>query len=162
MERPPRQTSEPRAHHFVPQCWLAGFTESGRKDGRLFVTDLKRRKQWPSNPQNAGHRRDFYRVSDPKLEPIAFEKVFSQIEDAVAPVFRRLYEWPTVPNQAELDTLLHFAAFQSIRVPAFRPVLLRIADSIHRSTAAEALKSPDSWAEALKACLLYTSDAADE
>ena len=58
---------EPRAHHFAPQCWLAGFTDTGEKDGRLWVTDLKRRKQWPSNPRNAAHRRDFYRVSDPSV-----------------------------------------------------------------------------------------------
>jgi hypothetical protein len=39
---------EPRAHHFVPQCWLAGFTETGERNGRLWVTDLKKRKQWQS------------------------------------------------------------------------------------------------------------------
>jgi hypothetical protein len=54
---------EPRAHHFVPQCWLAGFTETGEKDGQLWVTDLHRRKQWLSSPVNSGRRRDFYRTS---------------------------------------------------------------------------------------------------
>ena len=49
---------EPRAHHIVPKCWLAGFTDTGENDGRLWVTDLKRKKQWPSTPINTGHRRD--------------------------------------------------------------------------------------------------------
>lgn len=56
-----------RAHHFTPQCWLAGFTDTGRKDGRLFVTDLKRQKQWPTTPPNAGRRRDFYQVRGSNL-----------------------------------------------------------------------------------------------
>ncbi len=76
---------EPRAHHYVPQCWLAGFTDSGRKDGRLWVTDLHRRKQWPTSPPNAGHRRDFYRVSSPEHDPVIVEKLYSKIEYGVAP-----------------------------------------------------------------------------
>src|SRR5438552_4108506 len=74
------KSSEARAHHFAPQCWLAGFTDIGEKTGRLWVTDLKRKKQWASTPQNAGHRRDFYRASDPGLDPLTFEKQFSKIE----------------------------------------------------------------------------------
>ena len=144
------KSSEPRAHHFAPQCWLAGFTDSGRKDGRLFVTDLRRRKQWPSSPPNAGHQRDFYRISDPAADPVAFERVFSQIEDVIAPIFRNLYDEPREPAVEELDGLLSFAALQYIRVPAFRPVLLKIADSINRSIISGALKSPATWAAALK------------
>jgi hypothetical protein len=73
---------EARAHYFTPQCWLAGFRKSGEKDGRLWVTDLRRRKQWVSNPQKSGHRRDFYRISDAQTDPVAFEKAFGKIETA--------------------------------------------------------------------------------
>jgi hypothetical protein len=145
-----RKASEPRAHHFLPQCWLAGFTDTGLKDGRLFVTDLKGRKQWPTSPPNAGHRRDFYRVSEANLDPVAFERAFSKIEDVIAPILRDLYGEPREPDVEELDVLLSFAAIQYIRVPAFRPTLLRIADDIHRSAVAGALKNPESWAKALK------------
>ena len=142
--------SVPRAHHFVPQCWLAGFTETGQKTGRLWVTDLKKRKQWPSNPRNTGHRRDFYRIAGAQLDPVAFEKVFSKIEGVVAPILKRLYEKPRTPLDDELDGLLLFAAFQYVRVPAFRPVVLKMADSLHRGWMKEALKSPKSWAKILK------------
>src|ERR1700733_14866625 len=119
--------SVPRAHHFVPRCWLAGFTDTGQNDGRLWVTDLKKRRQWPSNPQNTGHRRHFYRVTGTQLDPIAFEKTFSKIEDAVAPILRKLYEKPRTPMGNELESLLFFMAFQYVRVPAFRPVVLKMA-----------------------------------
>lgn len=146
----PMKAPEPRAHHYSPQCWLAGFTETGQKDGRLWVTDLNRRKQWSSSPPNAGHRRDFYRVSDPKLDPVAFEKAFGTIETVVAPLLKSLYEDRRGPTSEELEGLLYFAAIQYVRVPAFRPVVLRIADSLHRSWISKALKSPASWAKALK------------
>jgi hypothetical protein len=142
---------EPRAHHFAPQCWLAGFTDTGANDGRLWVTDLKRRKQWPSNPRNAGHRRDFYRVSDPAFkDPVAFEKMFSRIEDSAAPLFKALDKQPRGPYRHEWESLFTYIAVQWMRVPTFRPTLLRIADGIHRRFFAEALKTPESWAAWLK------------
>ena len=38
------ETLQARAHHFAPECWLAGFTETGEKDGLLYFTDLRRTK----------------------------------------------------------------------------------------------------------------------
>src|ERR1035438_8058334 len=67
---PAMKEPEPRRHHYVPQCWLAGFTDTGEKDGQLWVTDLVRRKQWQASPNNAGHIRDFYRLSDEQLDPV--------------------------------------------------------------------------------------------
>src|SRR5450755_3787132 len=77
MVPPIRQEAEPRRHHYVPQCWLAGFTETGENDGRLWVTDFSRQRQWPATPANAGHIRDFYRLSDPAPDPVVVEKFFS-------------------------------------------------------------------------------------
>jgi hypothetical protein len=146
----PTTESVPRAHHFTPQCWLAGFTDTGEKSGRLWVTDLKRRKQWLSNPANAGHRRDFYRVSNLQPDPVAFERVFSEIESAIAPLLKTLHKERRSPRGHEWESLLTFMAVQYMRVPAFRPTMLRIADSFHRRQLSQALSSADSWATSLK------------
>ena len=120
---------EPRGHHFAPKCWLAGFTDNGEKDGPLWVTDLKRRKQWHSSPQKAGRRRDFYRVSDPAFkDPFAFEKLFSRIEDSAAPLFKALDMQPRGPYRHEWESLFMYIAVQWMRVPAFRPTLYRICN----------------------------------
>lgn len=150
METQSNRNSEPRAHHFSPQCWLAGFTDTGRKDGRLVVTDFTRQKQWPTTPPNAGHRRDLYRLPEGAADPVAFERLFSQIEDTIAPIFRSLYDDPREPTIQELEGLLSFAALQFVRVPAFRPLLLRIEDSIRRSIISGALESPEAWTAAMK------------
>ena len=147
-KRTPRPVAAPRAHHYVPQCWLAGFTQSGRKTGRLWVTDLANQKQWASSPPNTGHERDFYRVS--MEDPDAVEKIYGKVENDIAPILRQLDEERRSPTNAELDALLYFMAIQWGRVPAFRPTILRIADGIHRSEMAKALKSPEAWAEMLR------------
>jgi hypothetical protein len=144
------KTSKPRAHHFAPQCWLAGFTDSGDKTGRLWVTDIERRKQWPSSPPNAGHERDFYRVSTPGLDPFGFETELAEIEGIIAPLLKNLYFEPRAPTPAELADLLVFAGLQYVRVPAFRPTMLNVADDMHTSRILEDLKTPASWQDALR------------
>ena len=136
---------EPRLHHFTPACWLAGFTRTGDKDGELWVTDLKRKRQWKSSPLKSGRQRDLYRPSDPELDPSAAEKAFSVLEDAVAPVLKRMDTERRMPDDNELEALLIFMAFQFVRVPAFRPTLLRIADGIHRAELSKALTSEETW-----------------
>lgn len=149
-EAPPLKHPETRRHHFAPQCWLAGFTDTGQKDGRLWVTDLKQRKQWQTSPPNAGHRRDFYRVDVPDLDPLAFEKGFGLIEASVAPVLRSLYDSPREVAVEELRELLPFIALQFVRVPAFRPWILKTADTIHHALLSKALASPTTWAREMK------------
>src|ERR1035438_3708913 len=118
---PAMKEPEPRRHHYVPQCWLAGFTDTGEKDGQLWVTDLVRRKQWQASPNNAGHIRDFYRLSDEQLDPVMVEKAFANIEAEVAPILRILDREQRAPGVKEFGALLPFIALQWARVPAFRP-----------------------------------------
>jgi hypothetical protein len=145
-----KQDAEPRRHHYVPQCWLAGFTETGEKDGRLWVADLSRQKQWPSTPENAGHIRDFYRLSDPAPDPVVVERFFSEMEAQVAPILKSLDKERRAPNQDELDALLHFMAFQWVRVPRFRPYSLQILDRLAREKLAEELRTRETWIAGLK------------
>jgi Protein of unknown function (DUF4238) len=150
MGLPDPKEPEPRRHHYVPRCWLIGFTENGEKDGRLWVTDVSRQKQWPSTPDNAGHIRDFYRLSDPAPDPVVVEKCFSLLEDLVAPLLRSIDRERRRPDKDELDALLHFIAYQWVRVPRFRPFALEILDRITRERLAKELQSRETWLAALK------------
>lgn len=142
-----KKRAEARAHHYVPQCWLAGFTNKGESDGVLYVTDLKRKKQWSCKPSEAGHRRDFYRVEDPAVgDPLAIEKIFSQIETKVAPVLRVLVREKRGPKDGfELGTLVEYMALQWIRVPTFRAIVGR---TVYSHFSAEVLSSPEAWQRA--------------
>ncbi len=124
------------------------------------MTDFKRRDQWPSTTAKAGRRRDFYRVSDAVADPLSAEKLFSKIEDAVAPILRSVDQELRGPRDNELEHLCLFMAVQWIRVPAFRPKMLEIADSFHRSWFQEALKSRESWVQALNDAGISVDDPA--
>jgi hypothetical protein len=141
---------EARRHHYVPSCWLAGFTQKGVKDDQLFVTDLLRKKQWPSTPENAGHQRDFYRLKGKCADPLAVEKFFSRLEASIAPLLRFIdRNRPEILTHDELDCLLHFMAFQFVRLPTFRPLARRVFDTAGKERLAEALRDPATWTQAL-------------
>jgi hypothetical protein len=130
---------------------LAGrFYGDWREGWQAMGTDLQRRKQWPSSPNNAGHIRDFYRLSDEQLDPAIVEKSFSQIENVVAPILRSLDRERRAPDIEEFPTLLPFIALQWARVPSFRPLVFNVLDSVARENLAVDLKSEESWKRALK------------
>src|SRR4051794_31803645 len=120
--------SDPRKHHFVPKCWLGGFTETGESDGRLWVTDLSRQKQWPTTPEKAGWLRDFYRLSDPARDPGGVEKLISKIESEIAPVLKAVDREGRPPRKDELDAIIDFMAVQWARVPKYRRFAFRHMD----------------------------------
>lgn len=138
-----------RAHHFVPKCWLAGFTATGQNDDLLWVTDLLAKEQWQSSPTKTGHRRDFYRITDPNFDPLLFENKFADIEAHIAPILRRVHQERRPPTRDELESLLTFMAIQFVRVPAFRPVIHDIIDKEIRSRLSDSLGSKESWESTL-------------
>lgn len=141
---------EARKHHYLPRCWLAGFTESGEIDGRLWVTDLKRKTQWQSSPENAGHQRDFYRIDLPDVDRQIVEKAYAHYENLVAPTLRNLIEEKREPDGDELEDLFVFMALQFGRTPAFRPIAVKMAERIVRDQLKECLVSPEAWDKKLK------------
>jgi hypothetical protein len=141
--------SEPRAHHFVPQCWLAGFTETGEKQGNLWVSDLGRAKQWPTKPAKAGYSRDFYRLSDRRLNPLVVETALSKIENEIAPLLKSIDQELREPTGDELEGLVWFITIQWVRVPSFRPKVLKIEESTFSSQLLRDLETPGTWAAAL-------------
>lgn len=142
--------SEPRAHHIVPRFWLAGFTENGEKDGRLWVTDLKRRKQWPSNPGKIGYINDFYRIAEGDLDPVIVETALSKMEGIIAPILRGIDRERRAPRRDEMEELFEFIAIQWVRVPAFRVFARDLLEKFTQENVATALESEQSWIDTRK------------
>lgn len=141
---------QPRRHHYVPRCWLSGFSQGGTNSGRLWVTDFARQKQWPSSPDNSGHIRDLYRLSEPTLDPVAVEKFFGDLETEKAPLLKKLDAERRGPDDSELDSVLEFMAYQVVRVPSFRKIVLDITERSTSQVLAKFLHCPDTWTAALE------------
>ncbi len=119
----------------MPRFFLAGFTNEGTKEGRLLVCDLRTGRRWWSDPNGAGHQRDFYRIDLQGYDPLDVEKAFQDIEDAAAPALRRLIgtEEPPPLDEAASE-ILPLLASLVIRVPTSRRRVESASERLVRST----------------------------
>ena len=111
-----------RAHHYIPQFFLAGFTALGSKQGTLYVHDLEQLKSWPSNPEGTGHQKDFYRITLPGRRPDEIEKILGLIETPASKVVKKLAAKNAIPSGRDFDVLMQFTALMAVRIPRLREV----------------------------------------
>src|SRR6266849_6470008 len=105
-----------RRHHFIPQLYLAGFTDSGEKTGLLYAHDLRELKSWRAKPSNVAFERDFYRIDAPGIAADEIEKVFWELEGEAARVFKKIIELGRLPaRRKDYGILMHFMAQVYVR-----------------------------------------------
>jgi hypothetical protein len=140
-----------RAHHFVPQGMLAGFTKTGSKDDKLWTIDLVRKREWPSTPKNVGHRRDLYRVDVEGISPDFIEqRLLAPVDGCAVAVIREIERRSSLPSDpSAMEILFLFIALQMTRVPLTRFAVNEIIDQFHRDQISQSLQSREAWARTL-------------
>jgi hypothetical protein len=96
-----------RNHHFVPQGYLAGFTENGTRDGRLIVSDLVSCSLFQTKPRNVAAKRDFNRIDAEGQDPDVLERALGEFEGRAASVIRGIGECGDLPTALSAKTLLY-------------------------------------------------------
>ena len=148
------RSNRTKKHHYIPAFYLAGFTESGSKDGRLFVFDQGKIESWPSKPENAGYQRDFYAVDlGPDVDPAVFEtEVLARVESECSRVVRETIASQTLPVRAEFNVLLNFVAVMATRTPRTRQLMSHVANHTVKSAVKAAVATVDGWKEFRMCC----------
>src|SRR3954468_14666855 len=88
-----------RNHHYVPQAYLGGFTDTGTRKGRLFVFDLATRKSFRTRPRNVAAEKDFSRFEAEGQSPDFVERNLGVLEGKACAVIRQM----TQSNQRAKD-----------------------------------------------------------
>jgi hypothetical protein len=109
-----------RDHHFVAQCYLAGFTDTGTKEGRLCVYDFKAERFFRQKPRNVAYEMDFNRVDVEGHAPDALETAFGEFEGRTASVIRRIVTEHDIPEDEEFSYVLNMIALLAVRNPSTR------------------------------------------
>lgn len=137
-----------RAHHYVPQAYLAGFTDSGTKDGRLYAHDFKQMKTWASTPAGVGFERDYYRVDLPGRSPDEIEKVLGLVEDPGSAILKGILENQALPGGEEYAQFMLFLALLAVRIPSVRSAMSKAETDLMRIVLAMHAQMPDDQLEA--------------
>jgi hypothetical protein len=111
---------QPRHHHYLPQFYLSGFTQSGRRKDLLWVFDKEKLEYRKTKPIKVAHERDYFRLKGENADPHIVERMFGEFEGTVAPVLRNIRENWVLPGPQEMANLLGFIAILYVRIPKMR------------------------------------------
>jgi hypothetical protein len=117
-----------RRHHYVPQGYLAGFTDRGTRDGQLFVYDLARHLCSPTRPRNVAFERDFNRIEVAGQDPDALERAFGEFEDRAISVIRGIQARDELPADEEFSFVINLMALFVARNPRNRGIMNQAED----------------------------------
>lgn len=151
-----------RAHHYVPQFLLAGFTPLGSKEDFLWTSDRQTGRQWHTTPENVAFRKDFYRIDVSGSAPDTIETSLSKMEDHAAPVIRDILRTRAIPHGDDYVTLMNFMALMCVRVPSGRDMVNHGVDFINKQLLRAALRTPETWKAALRAARAAGIDIDEE
>jgi hypothetical protein len=122
--------AEARNHHWIPQCYLKGFTRSGKALGQLYVVDAKQRKAFTTKPRNVAAERDFNRIDAPGLDPNQVETDMAAFESELALALERLIQHCQFQSHDDFHLILQLAAILATRSPERREQVRQFTEQI--------------------------------
>lgn len=133
-----------RKHHYIPQCYLRGFTNGKGKKSKLRVIDAKTKTSFETGTQNVGARRDFLKVDIEGQPADTLESQMSVFEGDLARVLRSVDSKRAI-NSEELEIILTFLGLLAIRNPAFRQNMTAFMDDITSKMMQLSLATKERW-----------------
>lgn len=109
-----------RRHHYLPQSYLSGFTDSGTKDGRFYVVDVGSGHRFRTSPINVAVSKDFNRVDIEGLPSDTLENAFSPMEGMAANAIATTVRSGAFPNDEDYSSILNLICLVAVRNPAMR------------------------------------------
>jgi len=142
-----------REDHFVPRFYLVGFTDTGRRDGKLWQFDRVDGTTTPGVAKKLGRERDYHTVDIEGHPPDIVESLFGKIENVAAPLLRTVIETRQLPSTRQsLADLMMFVALSYSRGLQYRQVLSSFHNQVETMKIRMALMSPELWGKYVRAC----------
>ena len=101
---------------------MANFTEDGKKDSKIWVTDQKQSKQWQASPSAIAYENKLYALenkdNDTNFEEIdEIEKAFAAVESMAAPVIKQILKTERLPTGDDFNILINSISLMASRTP---------------------------------------------
>lgn len=111
-----------RHHHYLPQCYLRGFTKGGGKKSKLVVVEGPERKIFETTPRNVGGVRDFNTIKVEGVEPDVLEGELAKFESKAAYSIKQIEENPQIffDDNDHYENIINLIALIATRNPTTR------------------------------------------
>src|SRR5437763_189414 len=112
-----------RLHHYIPRCYLKGFTATRNKDAQLLVVDVSTRKIFVTTSRNVAAEKDFNRLDIPNIPPDALENDMSKFEGELDAALGRVIESQSFQDPEDRATIFNLIALLAVRNPRGREMM---------------------------------------
>lgn len=136
--------SRAKHHHYIPQCYLRGFTRNKSKNSKITVIDLTQKKLFETIPRNVGGVRDFNRIEIDGQPPDALEAAFSKFEGDLAHCLKSFESNLLFEGKAR-NYILNLIALLAIRSPFMRENWRQLIASVSEHIMDIELSSKERW-----------------
>jgi hypothetical protein len=145
--------SDPKKQHYVPKFYLKGFC----RYGKLWMYDRDRGNLVQLRPETVGIAKDLYTFADEEdRRDVSAERVLSRIENAAAPIIRRIEDGQRITLDEKCELAL-FVGLMRYRVPDFEQEHKEFNDTVVKAIRKEMFPS----VEAVEAQLARQGDRTD-
>lgn len=110
-----------KKHHFIPACYLKGFTDLGKRNSTFwaFPKDIKIKK-YKTRPDDACTSRDYYTLSF-NAKPLLIEDWYGdKVEPKIGNFLKEIEITERMPTGKNYEGLLWLLASLFLRVPSWR------------------------------------------
>jgi hypothetical protein len=145
MNSKPKKKQLSRRHHIVPKFLLAGFTDTGDRNGKLWRFDTDKIRADEGTVAQFAVIKDFYNVQTESGPDDAYEIAYGKLEHQAAPVVERIRETGQIPSGSDLDALVAFVAFLERRGPDTKAVLDKLVNDMSRFSLELLIHHYDDW-----------------
>lgn len=109
-----------RRHHYLPQAYLAAFTDTGQKDGQFNVLDVQSGRSFRTSPINVAAERDFNRLDIEGYSPDVIEQALAPFEGQAVAAIRKVIETEEFPSADDWNWILNLLGLIAVRNPQLR------------------------------------------
>jgi uncharacterized protein DUF4238 len=135
-----------RRHHYLPQCYLKGFSKP-RKRGKSHEVHVFDRsgKTFRTNIINVAAERDFNRIEVEGHPPDIVEQEIAKFESKVGPALSRILESRTLKNEDDRFVLFNLIALVGTKNPRHRESLRQFHEQIAHLLMQAATSTEEHW-----------------
>jgi len=115
-----KKKSTARRHHYLPQSYLAQFTDKSTKEGQFFVLEVESGRTFRTSPKNVAVELDFNRVDIDGHPPDIVENALSPLEQEAAQAIANTVATGEFPNDKDYNSILNLICLIAVSNPFFR------------------------------------------
>lgn len=109
-------------HHYIPKCYLKGFTDGGENSSQFLAVPINDDAPFRTTPNDSCAERDYYTVK--YSNSLIVEDFYAeQIEPKIARAINYISKYSKLPPKDEMKYLILLLATLYLRVPSFRKEL---------------------------------------